>query len=138
MKRLTQYLSTLLLMAAVFGAVAQVYETTDEEGNTVFTDVPPSEGAKPLNVDSTNIADSVEVRPPAPEEPPRERPAPASAPEPDSTVIIGDNDDLREDLYEERRRRELRERLPGPDGPVDRPATGQPRPAPAARPHGRR
>jgi hypothetical protein len=138
MKAITLTLGSLLLLSPVLVVQGQVYETTDEEGNTVFTDVPPGEEAKPLNVDPTNIADSVKVRPPDPEEPPQERPAPVNTQQPESTVIIGGDDDIREEVHEERRRRELRERLPGPDGAADRPVTGQPRPAPAVRPHGRR
>ena len=52
---------TLLLTPAVIAQ--QVYETTDEQGNTEFTDSPPTEEAKPVDLETPNIADSVEVRP---------------------------------------------------------------------------
>ncbi len=128
MKTANLALLCLFLLSPVIGVQAEVYETTDEEGNTVFTDVPPTDDSRPLELESPNIADSVEVRPPEPAaEPPKEQPVQARENPESPPVYVDGDDDLREELYEERGRRELNERLPGAERPAARPA---PRPAP--------
>jgi hypothetical protein len=52
-------------------AFAQVYKSTDDEGNVTFSDT-PTEGSKAVQVEETNVADPVKVPentspPPAPE-----------------------------------------------------------------------
>jgi hypothetical protein len=62
------YLSTSLLIMAVALSflsttlAAQVYQTSDADGNPVFSDR-PSAGASEVEIQSTNSANSVEVRP---------------------------------------------------------------------------
>jgi hypothetical protein len=58
---------TICLVAlALHGkAWAQIYETKDAQGNTEFTDSPPSENAKEIDLQQTNIADAPA---PAPED----------------------------------------------------------------------
>jgi hypothetical protein len=53
-----------LIMATVLSTslAAQVYETADEDGNPVFSDT-PSAGASEVDIQTTNTANSVEVRP---------------------------------------------------------------------------
>jgi hypothetical protein len=51
---------------------AQVYKSTDAEGNVTFSDT-PSDGSKAVEVEKTNVADPVEVP---------ENKSPAPAPEP--------------------------------------------------------
>lgn len=67
-------LSTLSVMAQ------QVYRSTDAQGNVVFSDT-PAEGSEAVNIDTPNIADSVETPPPS-SEPKLE---PAAEPEPTVT-----------------------------------------------------
>ena len=124
------------LLLPLTGAAQQIYKTTDEQGNTVFTDAPPTEEAKPVQLESSNIADSVEVRPPEPEPTSQARPSVTEESSQDMPAYIGGDDDLREDVYEAHRKRELRDRAT--DGehtpehlPAARPA---PRPLPAGRP----
>ena len=66
-------------LAMTLPAFAQVYRSTDAEGNVTFSDQPTSE-SEAVNVPPTNVGDSVEVPPPAPE------PAPALKPEPEIAV----------------------------------------------------
>jgi hypothetical protein len=47
-------------------AYAQVYRSTDADGNVTFSDQPTPEG-KEVKVPETNVGDSVKVPPPAPE-----------------------------------------------------------------------
>jgi hypothetical protein len=90
----------LVLSAAV---QAQIYESTDSQGNPVFTDTPTS-GAEKVDVPQENIGDSVDIPPPAPNA--AARPSqPHSAEEPDKAVVIHDsrNEQLEDELAEGRR-----------------------------------
>ena len=121
------YLALVVILVASLESVAQqkVYKTTDAEGNSVFTDVPPKEGAEIVPLQSPNIAESVEVRP-LPEPAAESRPAAKPQPQGEPTTYHGGNDDLREDLYEERRKRELHDRAREADGPPEQPPSTQP------------
>jgi len=59
-----------LIFSALLGislmAQAQVYQSTDEEGNVSFSDQPTPD-SKEIVVPETNVGDSVDVPPPAPE-----------------------------------------------------------------------
>lgn len=134
MKRTTLGLLCLLLPLSAVMAQAQVYETTDEDGNASFSDVPQTDDSKPIELESSNIADSVEVRPPEPDEAPTaEKPAQPRRAEETPPGYVDGNDDLLEDDYEERRRRKLKEHVSGRERPVTRPAPVH-RPAPHAGP----
>ena len=62
-------LSTCLLALALNSAAwAEIYETTDAQGNPVFTDSPPSPNAEVIDLQQTNIIDA-----PAPEPEPEPR-----------------------------------------------------------------
>jgi hypothetical protein len=63
-------------LAMTLPAFGQVYRSTDAEGNVTFSDQPTSE-SEAVNIAPTNVGDSVEVPPPAPE------PAPVLKPEPE-------------------------------------------------------
>ena len=59
-----------LLLCLGGTAFAQVYKSTDSEGNVTFSDT-PSDGSEAVQVEETNVADPVEVPentspPPAP------------------------------------------------------------------------
>jgi hypothetical protein len=64
----------LLLLGSSCTAFAQVYQSTDEEGNPSFSDT-PSAGSTEIKIPETNTGDAVKVPPPEPE------PKPAPAPE---------------------------------------------------------
>lgn len=90
MKQL-RILSIALVTLALHGvAWAEIYETKDAEGNTEFTDSPPSEDAKVIDLQQTNIVDA-----PAPDpegesqdtgQPPAD--APAGAPVVENNINI--------------------------------------------------
>ena len=132
-------LSLSLLLPLVGEAQDQVYKTTDAEGNTEFTDSPPTEDAQTVELGSPNISDSVEVQPHETAAAPRKNSAPAGEPLENPVVYIGGNDDVRDDVYEERRKRELRDRATdGVNTPEHLPAH-KPAARPAVHPsHGRR
>ncbi|MEH6515733.1 MAG: DUF4124 domain-containing protein [Halioglobus sp.] len=53
---------SLLSLLIAFSASAQVYRTTDENGNVVFTDQPPNSNAEQITINPTNTAPATEVR----------------------------------------------------------------------------
>ena len=55
-----------ILLGLAFPLSAQVYQSTDEDGNVSFSDQ-PSSGSKAVDIPETNVGDSVDVPPPAPE-----------------------------------------------------------------------
>ena len=61
--RLTSAFALTLAVAALSQAQTKVYESTDAEGNTVFSDT-PSEGAQSMEIPPTNVATPVEPGPP--------------------------------------------------------------------------
>ena len=63
-----------LLLSLSSSAFAQVYQSTDEQGNTSFSDT-PSAGSTEIKIPETNTGDAIEVPPPEPD------PKPAPAPE---------------------------------------------------------
>jgi hypothetical protein len=89
----------ILLSVLSTTLAAQVYQTTDKDGNPVFSDK-PSSGASEVEIQTTNTANSVEVRP---ESSPPQRKAPErsenTAPEQNETLdpylVNSDRDDRR-------------------------------------------
>jgi hypothetical protein len=114
--------ATLLLLyfiGAMLGttANAQIYESKDAQGNTVFSDR-PSSGAEVIEVPPTNSADPV-VETPRPPPSPDAADAAATRPERDRRPASGQDlqtdddyiyygDDERDDVVEDRIRREQR------------------------------
>lgn len=140
MKFTTGIITAATLLALSAPCLAEIYETTDEEGNTVFTDV-PTQGAKKVKVQTTNTADAPPDIPPAPA---REKaPGPAgSTVQQDSgegdVVIIGDAHNERvERAVEEHRREEAREAVRRHETGNGEEATAEPlrRIPPAMQPH---
>ena len=70
----TPTLLLLLLLGSSCTAFAQVYQSTDSEGNTSFSDT-PSAGSQEIIIPETNTGDAVKV--------PESKPEPAPAPEPE-------------------------------------------------------
>jgi Domain of unknown function (DUF4124) len=58
-------------------ANAEIYESKDAQGNTVFSDM-PSQGAAEVKVPPTNAADPVAITPRPPETPAKPRKSPAN------------------------------------------------------------
>ena len=109
MKAFTRYAFFALVLSG--GAWAEIYETTDSEGNKVFTDTPTQE-AEVVDLPEANIADAVK---PAPRPEPEAAPAPGAATpaqpqqKDDGVYIIGDthNERLEEKIARERRQEVL-------------------------------
>ena len=83
---------TLLIVLLSGPTWGEIYKTTDEEGNTVFTDVPPTEQSELVDLPDANIADSVEPAPRSEAEasPPSQKSVGASPQPDDNVTIIGD------------------------------------------------
>jgi len=141
MKRpITVCLAYLLLVTGP--VIAEIYETKDAQGNTVFTDQPTAD-AERVELKESNVADSVEPRPyVAPEKPHRQPHTTQPAPDTTGTEMRDDaaRDEEREEWLEqeiaedgygrgvERGVERAAERREG-DGPVHA------RPLPARHPH---
>ena len=103
--------ATLVFSHASF---AEIYETTDAQGNKVFTDTPTNVGGKSVELTTTNIADPVKDMPQSTSRaaPKTATPAPAGQEQGESqgdVVIIGDarNDRLEREVVEHRRQEVL-------------------------------
>jgi hypothetical protein len=86
-------LPALLLGLCLPVMAQQVYRSTDAQGNIVFSDK-PTQGSETVTIDAPNIADSVKVPAPQPEQAPEvanEEAAPA--PKSESTNIQKEVDD---------------------------------------------
>ena len=79
-------LSTLCL-----NATAQVYRSTDTQGNVSFSDT-PTPGSEAVNIGEPNLSDAVEVPPPSSEPAPKPEPKPAPATQ-QSQPEMGNDDD---------------------------------------------
>ncbi len=107
---------------------AQIYKSKDADGNTVFTDV-PTEDAEEVNLRETNTANSVEVRPPEPRKQlPDKTTSGQDKSEQGGPVVIGGNDNLRDDISAERRRRELHDRKGDEGQRPEHPGNAEPAP----------
>ena len=100
MKYPITFIAGLVLLAVQGATRAQVYETTDAEGNPVFTDTPVDASSSQVEMRETNIADAP---PPAPED--GASPTPAGDQAPATTDRTGTFRDPDAELYEERERR---------------------------------
>ena len=107
MKSIAIKVACVLLLASG-SAWAEIYETTDSEGNKVFTDSPTG-AAEVVDLPKANIADSVEPAPVPPASPARTATKPAAGNTgeigDDGVYIIGDqhNERLEENVARERR-----------------------------------
>jgi hypothetical protein len=81
----------LLLMGLNGNAFAQVYQSTDSEGNTSFSDT-PSAGSNEIEVPETNVGDSVKVPEPSAEPEPAPKPEVVEQPAPPPEAVEGDYD----------------------------------------------
>ena len=71
----------LLTMGLSANAFAQVYQSTDSEGNPSFSDT-PSAGSEEIEVPETNVGDSVKVPEPSAEPEPAPKPEVVEQPAP--------------------------------------------------------
>ncbi|MAT93454.1 MAG: hypothetical protein CME59_12715 [Halioglobus sp.] len=131
-KSITAGMVAIAALGIGSGALAEIYQSKDAQGNTVFSDT-PTQDAEVVELGSENIADAVTPRPPEPE-PAQPAANPAQADSPQLTpapAVTDDDDELREEWYEEQRRDAAREALrdhAAGEGEVARPL-------PATRPH---
>jgi hypothetical protein len=78
-----------LLIGLSFTSHAQVYKSTDDDGNVVFSDT-PADGGEEIQVPKANVADPVEAPAPAPSKP---KPEVVVEETPQPEVIVIDDDD---------------------------------------------
>ena len=124
----TLFLFCILATALSGPASAEVYESKDAQGNTVFSDM-PSQGAAEVKVPPTNSADPVAITPrpaPSPETPAKPRKSPANPAgserkETDDDYLYYGGDYDRDEIDDQNRREKRRD-----DGEA-RPITERPR-----------
>ena len=108
---------TCVLLLASCSAWAEIYETTDNQGNKVFTDTPTAE-AEVVDLPEANIADSVKSAPAPPASPARTKTTPAAGHsgkvDDDGVYIIGNqrNERVEEKVARERRQNVLEGEAP--------------------------
>jgi hypothetical protein len=78
-------LITFVLMIAATTSLAQVYKTVDEKGNVTYTDQPPADGSKPVDLPPISVVEA----------PVYEKPAPADAPKGGEDNTDGKQNSLR-------------------------------------------
>ena len=100
MKYPITFIAGLVLLAAQGATRAQIYETTDAEGNPVFTDTPVDASSSEVEMRDTNISDAP---------PPATGDGASATPAGDKAPAITDRTktfpDPNAELYEERERR---------------------------------
>jgi uncharacterized protein DUF4124 len=110
-------LSLCLSALAFHGAAsAEIYETTDAQGNPEFTDSPPGPDAAAVDLQQTNIIDAPSPAPQqvsAPQPTVEERP-PATE---NRTVIVNDSNNDEDEVYDAYLRRERDFDRMDPDAP---------------------
>ena len=79
----------LLTMGLSANAFAQVYQSTDSEGNPSFSDT-PSAGSEEIELPETNVGNSVKVPEPSAEPEPVPKPEVVEQPAPPPEAIEGD------------------------------------------------
>jgi hypothetical protein len=129
---ISQLIMAIVLSALSTTLAAQVYQTADEDGNPVFSDT-PSAGASEVEIQTTNTANSVEVRP-EPNPPKQKQP---KATESSENTAPEHNETL--DPYLINSDRDERRRLDRPEHrPENKPERPSTQPAKSARPANRR
>jgi|TARA_B110000503_G_scaffold43274_1_gene70790 hypothetical protein len=104
MRHLKTFSSCLAALVLHSAAWAEIYETTDAQGNPEFTDSPPGPDAEEVDLQQTNIID-------APPDEPQQVSAPQSVneqpvSEEDNRTVIHDSDDDEYDVSDAYSRRE--------------------------------
>ena len=79
----------LFILSSSFTAFAQVYESTDAEGNKSFSDT-PSSGSQEIVIPETNTGDAVKVPEPKPEPEPAPKPEVVEQPATPPEAVEGD------------------------------------------------
>jgi Domain of unknown function (DUF4124) len=125
--RFLKTFSTCLVALALHGtAWAEIYETTDAQGNPDFTDSPPDAGTEVVNLPETNVIDAPEPEQQEESQPQAVESGPAPVQE-NNTVIIHDDNDY--DGYDDEvaRQRALERRNLAAPGEVVDPGYEMPR-----------
>jgi len=58
---LSKFLMAACLVASAATAAAQIYKTVDENGNVIYTDQPPDPDAKPVDLPTLSVIESVKA-----------------------------------------------------------------------------
>ena len=92
----SSFLALLITAAFAAQATAQIYKTTDAEGNVVFTDQPPAgtSSSEQVDLQHTNTTPAVTPRAPSTPEPPKEDQTPPAevsitSPANETTIPMG-------------------------------------------------
>ena len=59
----------VILLVLASTAFAQLYKSIDENGNAVYSDVPPTSDAVPVELPPINVIEAIKLEPPASEQP---------------------------------------------------------------------
>ena len=102
MKKLLSSIFVCLTVASTTAALAEVYQSTDADGNTVFSDKPMPDSVE-IDVEPPNVADPFAI-PAAPAELP-EKPEPQPEPTTQQQIESGDRSYDDDDDYIRRGRR---------------------------------
>ncbi len=111
-KFLSQLLVCLFFASAT--ALAQVYQSTDADGNTVFSDQPLPGGVE-VDVNPPNVADPMAIPVAPPEAPARPEPQPSTQQQPENVERIYEDDDRDGRVKRPRRWRRIGPRHPRPN-----------------------
>jgi hypothetical protein len=91
MRHLKTLLTCLMALALHSPAWAEIYETTDAEGNPEFTDSPPAENAEVIDLQQTNIIDAPQAEPQEESQPQGQEQVENQGPtQQNNTVIVND------------------------------------------------
>ena len=136
MKMIFSISGCMIFLLLTSMAQAQIYKSKDADGNVVYTDVPPTDEAKEVNLNPMNTADSVEVRPPETKQAEAQGRQVGGDAQPSGgdPVYLGTNNGLtRDKVNEEKRQRELHERAKESNGVPARPSAPRAAPRPAVK-----
>lgn len=107
----------LLVTPLLTAAQSTIYQSTDAQGNPVFSGVPTADSEE-VKLQPTNTADAVEVPPPAPETPEPQPLQETVQQETETTVIVSGSNDDWDGIYDDTARERLRDRAEaGGDSP---------------------
>lgn len=116
MKYLSVFTSCLAALALHSAAWAEIYETKDAEGNTVYTDSPVNAGSEVVDLTQTNISDAPPPEPKKAQQP-AARPVGQTPPITENEPVVIQDADPEEELREGDLRRQREYERNNPDAP---------------------
>ena len=91
-RRMLARLLLPLLLLSLPALATEVYQSTDEDGNPVFSDQ-PGDNSEAIEIQDPNVGDSIDVPPPSPSPPPEPEPEPAPEIVPSEELVAEDDGD---------------------------------------------